>query len=353
MGLATVVGGGVVLAGVSSKRTAHGHGASGCSAGRCHCSRWRPGRSPVTVFAALAVVGVSDPLVNVGLDTIPQRVVHDRVLSRVFGAMEAALVGAMSVGALIARSWSTPSGCAAPCCWSVRLRLPAVAVSLPRMRRLDGQLAEPEGMAVLETLPMFAPLGQGDAGDARPRLGERSGAGGSGGGSRGRRRGPVLRHRAGVVEVTQGERFLRRGGPGEFFGEIGLLRDVPRTATVIALEDTVLWRWTRRAFLDAVAGQRDAASRRRHSVRAGWRCEDQPVTTCSAAAGAPGRGAVLLRVRRHPGCAQLLVLRRGAGARRRGSASQCGTPTGRSRRAGIAPPAKPAVARTGDQRALR
>jgi hypothetical protein len=46
--------------------------------------------------------------------------------------------------------------------------------------------------------------------------------------------------RTGLVEVTQDGAVLRREGPGDLFGEIGLLRDVPRSATVTAVEDTVL-----------------------------------------------------------------------------------------------------------------
>ena len=61
---------------------------------------------------------------------------------------------------------------------------------------------------------------------------------------------------SGLVEVTQRGRVLRREGPGDFFGEIGLLRDVPRTATVTAVEDTVLHGARPDDFLDAVTGQR-------------------------------------------------------------------------------------------------
>ena len=56
------------------------------------------------------------------------------------------------------------------------------------------------------------------------------------------------------VDVTQGGRQLRVEGPGEFFGEIGLLREVPRTATVTAVEDARLLTLTREDFLAAVHG---------------------------------------------------------------------------------------------------
>ncbi len=56
----------------------------------------------------------------------------------------------------------------------------------------------------------------------------------------------------GKVEVEQGGRSLATLGPGDFFGELALLEDVPRTATVIARAPTrclQLVRWNFRAIL--------------------------------------------------------------------------------------------------------
>jgi CRP-like cAMP-binding protein len=59
------------------------------------------------------------------------------------------------------------------------------------------------------------------------------------------------------VEID-GER-VRIQGSGSGFGEIALLRDSPRTATIRAVEDTELWAVDRDRFLSAVTGSAPAS----------------------------------------------------------------------------------------------
>jgi CRP-like cAMP-binding protein len=58
--------------------------------------------------------------------------------------------------------------------------------------------------------------------------------------------------RAGQFVATVGDRTVNRLGPDDWFGEIGLLRAAPRTASVIAVGDGVLWRIGGDVFLAAV-----------------------------------------------------------------------------------------------------
>ena len=52
----------------------------------------------------------------------------------------------------------------------------------------------------------------------------------------------------GEVEVTKGGTRLRTLGEGDFFGEIGLFEDVPRTATVTATTPLRFFVLTRQSF---------------------------------------------------------------------------------------------------------
>ncbi len=59
---------------------------------------------------------------------------------------------------------------------------------------------------------------------------------------------------AGSLEVSAGGQRIRGLNPGDGFGEIALLRDGRRTATVTALEPTDLYELDREPFLAALTG---------------------------------------------------------------------------------------------------
>jgi len=59
----------------------------------------------------------------------------------------------------------------------------------------------------------------------------------------------------GEVSVTKDGQEIRTLGPGDFFGEIALLEDTPRTATVVAKTPLRFFVLTRRSFRSMLAHQ--------------------------------------------------------------------------------------------------
>ena len=203
----------------------------------------------------VAVIGVGDTLVDVAALTLLQRAVADDVLARVFGALETLVVGAMGLGAIAAPLLVEALG--------TRGALAATGAVLPvlgallwrRVSAIDARAAAPDArLALLSGVPIFAPLPASVLEPLAERLIPLTVARGDTIFREGDHGDRFYVVQDGEVDVAVDGRPVRTLGPGAYFGEIALLRDVPRTATVTGRGAAELLALDREEFIAAVTG---------------------------------------------------------------------------------------------------
>ena len=211
-----------------------------------------------SALLAVVVMGGANPVVDVNASTILQRITPDRVMGRVFGALDTGLIGTMALGALIMPILIHLVGTR----WSLGVLAISISVLvLPGLRglvALDDRLRPPEALAALRGVSLFAALPLQLLESVARQTTRREVAAGDVVIAEGAVGDEFFVIDSGEVEVSQQGRYLRREGTGDFFGEIALLRDVPRTAMVVATEPTTLLVISREVFLDAVTGNRES-----------------------------------------------------------------------------------------------
>ena len=214
--------------------------------------------TPAAALVLLALVGIGNTVADVAGLTLLQRAVPEVVLARVFGVLESVVLGSIALGAVVAPVLVAALGVQGALL-AIGAFLPILTALLWRpLRALDTETA-PAGLELLRSQPIFAALPgavlerlasslipvsvttgseifrQGDRGDLFYLVGR------------------------GEVEVLVEGRPATRLGAGEGFGEIALLRDVPRTATVVATRDGELLALERNEFIPAVTGHAASA----------------------------------------------------------------------------------------------
>jgi MFS family permease len=211
--------------------------------------------SQATALILLACVGIGNALVDVGLFTLMARLAPDAVLARVFGLLESLIALAVGLGALVASLLIDLASVAVALVAVGALCPILVLVAWRRLMRLDRYIGELDkeigllhGVHMLQPLPLPAieHLARGlepvqvPAGQVVFRQGE-----------------PADRFyviETGAADVVGDGHLVTTLGPGDGFGEIALLRRVPRTATVRAATDLELQALTCDRFLPVVTG---------------------------------------------------------------------------------------------------
>ena len=217
--------------------------------------------SPIPALLGLALAGVGLAVVDVAVRTVLQRLVSTDQLASVFGIAEGASMGGAAIGALVAGALVAILGLTGATVVAGVL-LPAVAATvLFSVGRGEAAVRIPfHEIALLRRLALFTPAPAPAVEAAAAALVRVEMPAGS----------FVIREGdvgdrfwvldAGEVVVDQGGREIARLGPGASFGELALIRDIPRTASVIARTDVDLYALDREAFLLALTASPRAAN---------------------------------------------------------------------------------------------
>ena len=210
---------------------------------------------PGVALLLFGVIGVGNVLIDVAGLTLLQRIAPEDALARVLGVLEAAMLTSIGIGGLLAPVLLNVVGTETAFI-VVGLFLPVLAaLTWPRVQAIDAASAvSREALDQLRSLPLFASLGPVALEELARKSSPLSVPAGRDvfkQGDPGDRFYVIL---SGEAEVLVDGRQARVEGPGEYFGEIALLREVPRTATVTASSDLDLLCLEGADFVATVSG---------------------------------------------------------------------------------------------------
>jgi CRP-like cAMP-binding protein/predicted MFS family arabinose efflux permease len=209
---------------------------------------------------ALALVGAGNSVLDVSGFTLVQRLVDDRVLARVFGVLETMVFVTIGMGALLVPLIVTGIG-ARGALIATGAILPALALlAWRRLSALDDATAVPvRELELLRRVRLFHPLPAPQIERLARRLEPVKAQAGATIVRQGEAGDRFYVVDSGELEVSANGSLVATIGSGDCFGEIALIENVPRTATVTARTDADLYALEREDLVEAVTGSVSSA----------------------------------------------------------------------------------------------
>lgn len=213
----------------------------------------------LTAFALLALAGMGRTVLDVTGRILLQRSAPPHVIADVFSLLESLMNVGLAFGSIIVPVLVGLSGARAALIGTGVIFLLIVTASWRGLASVDDAASVPHvEIRLLQSIPIFAPLPAPQLeGLARALTPDSVPAG-----TVMMREGEVGEHycaiASGEVAVTRGGKEVARLSRGEGFGEIALIEDVPRTATVTATQPTEVYYLEKEPFVIALTGHAPA-----------------------------------------------------------------------------------------------
>ncbi len=211
--------------------------------------------NPALAFAMAGLIGAANASIDVAGYTLLARSVPNEVRGRVFGVFQSSAGFGIALGAVLAPVLVQLAGLQGALVIT-GLVLPVVAaVSFRGVRRAERSAILPEReLAAMRRVPMFAPLPLTALEQLARSLEPVSFASGERVITEGDPGDCFYVIESGTVAIIHDGHRQTTLGAGDGFGEIALLSDRPRTATVDVTDPMTGYRLPREAFLEAVTG---------------------------------------------------------------------------------------------------
>ena len=242
----------------------------------------------VPAFFLIAGVGLGGAVFDTTGRTLLQRSAPPEAIAGVFSVLESLMDFGLATGAIVVRVALTIGGIRAALMAPAVCAFVLMAVLWRRLRNIDASATIPQvEIQLLRSIPIFAvlpapslegvarqlvpvvvPTGtvvirEGDRGDCYYAVAD------------------------GELSVSRKGRVQRLVAHGDGFGEIALIRDVPRQATVTTVSDTLLYSLEKESFLEAVTGHAPAFSAARTVITRHLGEADAPLSEGETEVGEP------------------------------------------------------------------
>ncbi len=214
------------------------------------------------VFLLIGTVGLAGAVFDVTSRTLLQRSAPSDAIAGSFSILEALMDLGLALGAILVRVALAVGGIRAALIAPAVVTLVLMAALWSRLKKIDSTATVPQvEIKLLRSIPLFAALPAPSIEGIARELDRLAVSQGTVVITEGDRGDCYYAVADGQLIVSRQGRTLQTVARGDGFGEIALIQDVPRAASVTAVTDALLYVLDKEPFVQTVTGHAPTASR--------------------------------------------------------------------------------------------